>query len=97
MASNLYRAAELLDSGDPAVALCIAEEHPGPIALLITDVAFGVVSRVVPQLSVFAIGFPAKVTVGLLVAAASLPFLSGWISNELSTSVGDALRALHVA
>lgn len=28
----------VLDSGDPAVALCISEEHPGPIALLITDV-----------------------------------------------------------
>ena len=28
----------VLDSGDPATALCIAEEHPGPISLLITDV-----------------------------------------------------------
>ena len=28
----------VLDSGDPAVALCIAREHPGPIPLLITDV-----------------------------------------------------------
>ena len=28
----------VLDSGDPAVALSIAEEHPGPIPLLITDV-----------------------------------------------------------
>ena len=28
----------VLDSGDPAVALCIAQEHPGPISLLITDV-----------------------------------------------------------
>jgi len=28
----------VLDSGDPAVALCIAEEHPGSIPLLITDV-----------------------------------------------------------
>ncbi|MGD0938484.1 MAG: ATP-binding protein [Terracidiphilus sp.] len=28
----------VLDSGDPALALRIAEEHPGPIALLITDV-----------------------------------------------------------
>lgn len=28
----------VLDSGDPAVALCIAQEHPGPIPLLITDV-----------------------------------------------------------
>jgi two-component system, cell cycle sensor histidine kinase and response regulator CckA len=28
----------VLDSGDPAAALCMAEEHPGPISLLITDV-----------------------------------------------------------
>jgi flagellar biosynthetic protein FliR len=70
---------------------------PIVIALLITDVAFGVVSRVVPQLSVFAIGFPAKVTVSLLIVGASLPFLAGWISNELATSVGAALGALHVA
>jgi len=28
----------VLDSGDPAVALRIAQEHPGPIPLLITDV-----------------------------------------------------------
>ena len=36
------------------------------LALIITDAAFGVVSRVVPQLNVFAVGFPAKMTVGLL-------------------------------
>ena len=51
------------------------------IALLITDVAFGVVSRVVPQISVFAVGFPAKVAVALLVVGASLPFMAGWLSR----------------
>jgi flagellar biosynthesis protein FliR len=70
---------------------------PVLIALLITDVAFGVVSRVVPQLNVFAVGFPTKVAVALLVVAASLPFVSNWISGQLSTSVGAALGALHVA
>jgi flagellar biosynthetic protein FliR len=70
---------------------------PVMIALLITDVAFGVVSRVVPQLNVFAIGFPAKVAVAMLVVGASLPFVGGWISGQLSTSVGAALGALHVA
>jgi flagellar biosynthetic protein FliR len=70
---------------------------PVLIALLITDVAFGVVSRVVPQLNVFAIGFPAKVVVGLLVVTACIPFIGGWISGQLSTSVGAALGALHVA
>jgi len=70
---------------------------PVVIALLITDVAFGVVSRVVPQISVFAVGFPMKVAVGMLVVGASLPFVAGWLSSEISTSVGDALGALHVA
>jgi flagellar biosynthetic protein FliR len=70
---------------------------PVIVALLITDVAFGVVSRVVPQLNVFAVGFPTKVAVALLVVAASLPFVANWISNQLSTSVGAGLAALHVA
>jgi flagellar biosynthetic protein FliR len=60
-------------------------------------VAFGIVSRVVPQLNVFAVGFPTKVAVALLVAAASLPFVANWISGQMSTSVASALGALHVA
>ncbi len=70
---------------------------PVVIALLITDVAFGVVSRVVPQISVFAVGFPAKVAVAMLVVGVSLPFVAGWLSNEISTSVAAALGALRVA
>jgi flagellar biosynthesis protein FliR len=70
---------------------------PALAALLITDVAFGIVSRVVPQLNVFAVGFPTKVAVALLIVGASLPFVSNWISGQLSTSVGAALGALHVA
>jgi flagellar biosynthetic protein FliR len=66
-------------------------------ALLITDVAFGVVSRVVPQLNVFAVGFPTKVAVALLVVAASLPFISNWIDGQLTVSVSAALGALHVS
>lgn len=66
-------------------------------ALLITDVAFGVVSRVVPQMNVFAVGFPTKVAVAMFLVAASLPFVAGWISGQLSESVGAALGALHVA
>ncbi len=65
---------------------------PVLIALLITDVAFGVVSRVVPQLNVFAVGFPTKVAVTLLVVAASLPFVANWISEQLSVSVGRGPR-----
>jgi hypothetical protein len=35
--------------------------------------------------------------VALLVTAASLPFVANWIDGQMSTSVGAALGALHVA
>ncbi len=69
---------------------------PVMLALLITDVAFGMVSRVVPQLNVFAVGFPMKVGVALLVVAASLPFLGGWMSDQLAASVCTALHTLQI-
>jgi len=67
---------------------------PVVLALVITDAAFGVVSRVVPQLNVFAVGFPAKVTVGLLIIGVALPFTAGWMADELQRSVSTALLSL---
>ena len=70
---------------------------PVLLALLITDVAFGMVSRAVPQLNVFSVALPLKVGVALLVVAASLPFLGGWMSGQIYTSVGTALHSLSIA
>ena len=67
---------------------------PVVLALVITDAAFGMISRVVPQLNVFAVGFPAKVTVGLLIIGVSLPFAAGWMADELERSVSTALMSL---
>ena len=69
---------------------------PVILALIITDAAFGVVSRVVPQMNVFAVGFPAKMIVGLTLLGASLPFVSGFIADQLQRSVAQALHTLKV-
>jgi flagellar biosynthesis protein FliR len=69
---------------------------PVIIALIITDAAFGVVSRVVPQMNVFAVGFPAKLIIGLTLLGASLPFVSGFVAEQLQMSVAHALHALKV-
>jgi len=68
---------------------------PVLVALVITDAAFGVVSRVVPQLNIFSTGFPAKMIVGLTLIGVSLPFVSGFVANSLETDVLQALQALH--
>ncbi len=93
--SSLVGGAVQVFTGVLGAALEVAA--PVVIALLITDVAFGVVSRVVPQLSVFAVGFPAKVVVALLVVGATMPFVANWMSAQMSISVSAALSALHVA
>ena len=69
---------------------------PVILALVITDVAFGLMARVVPQLNVFAVGFPAKIIIGLLIIAASLPFASTWIGDAVQESMGSALETLKV-
>jgi flagellar biosynthesis protein FliR len=70
---------------------------PALLALAITDVALGMVARVVPQLNVFAVGFPLKIGVGLLVVLATMPFISGWLTDQITTSVGVALHSLRIA
>jgi flagellar biosynthetic protein FliR len=46
---------------------------PAIIALFLTNVALGVLSRAVPQMNVFVISFPLKIAVGFLVLIISLP------------------------
>jgi len=67
---------------------------PALVALLITDIAFGLVSRVMPQLNIFAVGFPMKIGVALLIVGASMPFLGGFLSNQVASAVTSALQAL---
>ena len=69
---------------------------PVILALVVTDAAFGLAARVVPQLNVFAVGFPAKIVVGLALIAATLPFAGGFIADALQHSLDGALGGLRV-
>jgi flagellar biosynthetic protein FliR len=76
-----------------------AVEVAGPImlALVLTDAAFGLVSRVVPQLNVFGVGFPVKLIVGLVLIGVTLPYVGGWLADQVQSSVSQALQALRIA
>lgn len=45
-------------------------------ALLITNIALGVLTRAAPQLNLFAVGFPVTLVVGLAMLMLSLPYLA---------------------
>ena len=66
---------------------------PVLLALVLTDMALGMIARAVPQMNVFFVGAPAKIMVAFAVAAASLPF----VALRLEEALGEAvMRALTV-
>lgn len=60
---------------------------PAVVALLVVNLAMGVVSRAAPQLNLFAVGFPVAMLFGFVVLLLSLPALRPAFSGLL----GDAL------
>lgn len=70
----------------------------GPVllALILTDAAFGMVTRVVPTLNAFQVAVPAKVVLGLLLVGASMPFVANWLGTALQQDVRMALETLRI-
>jgi len=67
--------------------LGLAFAAPVAVALLLTDVAFAVASRNMPQLNVLVLAIPMKVIVGYLVLAIAVSGLSPLMQQALSRSV----------
>lgn len=82
----------LVLEGGTIFGLALHLALPVIAALLVTNVALGVMTRAAPQLNVFSIGFPITITVGLLVLAASVPVLIGISDRAVTASVA---RYLH--
>jgi flagellar biosynthetic protein FliR len=67
---------------------------PGVTALLIVNLAFGVVSRAAPSLNLFAIGFPVTLIAGLLVILAGLPAMQSGFVRLMRDSMDYAVSLL---
>ncbi|GAB3421919.1 flagellar biosynthetic protein FliR [Massilia agilis] len=59
-------------------------------ALLITNVALGILTRAAPQLNLFGIGFPVTLGVGLLVISLVLPYLGTPIVNLFNQGIEES-------
>ncbi|MES2074516.1 MAG: flagellar biosynthetic protein FliR [Pseudomonadota bacterium] len=67
---------QLADWGGKIFSTGVQLSLPIVAALLITNVALGILTRAAPALNLFGIGFPITLGVGLLVLAMSLPYLA---------------------
>ncbi len=63
----------------------ISAAAPVMVALLLTNVALGILSRAVPQLNAMSVSFPLSIGVGLLMFSVSLPIvasvITGWLQD----------------
>ncbi|MFZ4873960.1 flagellar biosynthetic protein FliR [Janthinobacterium sp. Mn2066] len=66
---------------------------PVVAALLLTNVALGILTRAAPQLNIFGIGFPVTLGVGLLVIGMVLPYLSTPFQNMFMRGI-ETVRLL---
>jgi flagellar biosynthetic protein FliR len=72
---------QLADWGGKIFSTGVQLSLPIVAALLMTNVALGILTRAAPQLNLFGIGFPITLGVGLLVIAMTLPYLGTPVQN----------------
>jgi flagellar biosynthetic protein FliR len=70
---------------------------PVVAAVLILNLAMGILNRASPQLSIFAVGFPVTLSAGILLMTLTMPQMGAYISYLLQnalTTLGDLVAAL---
>jgi flagellar biosynthesis protein FliR len=77
--------------GSQLFSAALAIALPGVTALLIVNLAFGVVSRAAPTLNLFAVGLPVSLVFGLVIVLYGLPSMQATFVRELEA----AFLALH--
>ena len=83
-------AAELITKLTAAVlSIGLQLAAPALIALLLTDLFFGIINRVAPQVNVFFLSMPVKMLVGVIVILIALPVLA----SRFTYYFGETFRA----
>src|SRR6266851_3249491 len=79
-----------------ACVIAIQLAAPVSIALLLATLALGVIARLVPQLNVFMLSFPATLGLGLVMLALALPSVMGGIQLAFGQLGNDLVQVIRV-
>jgi flagellar biosynthetic protein FliR len=77
---------QLVEWGGQLFAGALMVALPGMAALLVVNLAFGVMSRAAPTLNLFAVGFPVTLTAGLVIVWAGLPAVQASFVQSLEAA-----------
>jgi flagellar biosynthesis protein FliR len=79
-----------------ACIIAIQLAAPVSIALLLATIVLGVMARLVPQLNVFMLSFPATLGLGLIMLALALPSVMGGIQLAFGQLGNDLVQVIRV-
>jgi len=82
---NLVSSGSIIFSSGVQLALPIIA------ALLVTNIALGILTKAAPQLNIFGIGFPITMTVGFVMLFIILPYLTAPIQKIFESGIAHAL------
>ncbi len=74
MGAQIFK--QMADWGGIIFSAGVQLSLPMVAALLITNIALGILTRAAPQLNLFGIGFPITLTIGFVVIGLALPYLA---------------------
>ncbi|SDF39280.1 flagellar biosynthetic protein FliR [Sporolituus thermophilus] len=63
-------------------------------AIFLTDIAMGILARIMPQMNIFVVGVPGKIIVGIFILALTLPFYITLLEVGFSAMYKDVYRLL---
>lgn len=67
---------------------------PVLVALLLTDIALGILARTMPQMNIFIVGVPGKIFIGLFVLTLAIPFYIAFLEVGFNALFRDIYRLL---
>ncbi|MDP4179470.1 MAG: flagellar biosynthetic protein FliR [Bacillota bacterium] len=63
-------------------------------AILVTDIALGIISKSIPQMNVFVVGMPAKIILGVLVMAVTIPVFISLVGLMINGLDGEMFKII---
>lgn len=89
-------AAHFTDMAGAVFVLAIKMSAPIYVALLLTEMALGVVARTVPQINIFFVGIPMKMIVGMGAAIVAFPMLAALFRKVYEGLITDIWSILYL-
>jgi flagellar biosynthesis protein FliR len=91
-----HMASHFVDMVGNVFVLAIKMSAPIYVALIMTEMALGIVARTVPQINIYFVGLPMKIMIGLGAAVIVLPMLTGLFRKMFEGLMQDIWSVLYM-